>query len=265
MTDLCFAIPAFNEAAGIGGFLAELDDAFQDWEGSVMIEVVDDASNDGMSVVLADLVPSMRADLRVWVNEQNWGHGPTVLRAYRNAVASGAAIIVQIDGDGQFEVSDIRRVADRLLVGDVDLVVGVRRLRLDPWFRRLLTRALRAYLRLFFPVKVRDVNSPLRGYRTGTLEVLLSLVPDPSRVPNVYLTVAATQCGIPTEQINVAHRVRRGGNEQGTMWGPKVRTVLVPRRLLRFVAESFVESTGFIRRARRFTPDTIADSPATDD
>jgi hypothetical protein len=187
-----------------------------------------------------------------------------VLRAYRNAIASGAAIIVQIDGDGQFEVTDIRSVADRLLSGDVDLVVGVRWFRLDPWFRRLLTRALRVYLRLFFPVEVRDVNSPLRGYRAGTLEQLLSLVPDPSRVPNVYLTVAAAQCGIRAEQIDVEHRVRRGGNEQGTMWGPKVRTVLVPRRLLRFVAESFVESTGFMRRARRFTPGMIRRSPPAD-
>ena len=264
MTDICFAIPAFNESAGIGGFLTELDDAFHGWDGNVMIEVVDDASTDGMSAVLADLGPSMQAKLRVQVNEQNLGHGPTVLRAYRNAIASGAAIIVQIDGDGQFEVTDIRRLADRLLPGDVDLVVGVRWFRLDPWFRRLLTRALRVYLRLFFPVEVRDVNSPLRGYRAGTLEQLLSLVPDPSRVPNVYLTVAAAQCGIRTDQIDVEHRVRRGGNEQGTMWGPKVRTVLVPRRLLRFVAESFVESTGFMRRARRFRPGMIRPSPPTD-
>ncbi len=58
--------------------------------------------------------------------EQNSGHGPTVLRAYREAIATGADFVLQVDGDGQFEVSDIRRLADDIRHSGADIAMGKR-------------------------------------------------------------------------------------------------------------------------------------------
>ena len=185
----------------------------------------------------------------------NRGHGPTLLEAYRQALDVNANLVIQVDGDGQFLGSDLRRVVV-LLEDGADAVCGVRRFRYDPWFRMVMTRVVRSYVGISFGVPTRDANCPLRGYRSSLLDELLRWVPDEALVPNLYLTILAARHGVTMVEVDVNHRVRRGGNAVGTMWSD--RRSVIPKKLLAFSARALRESRTFHRIADSGRPPIVS-------
>ena len=247
---LALAIPAYNEADGIEEFLVELDETLARWDGPVKMFVVDDASGDATRKVLDELAVRLRAELVAETNEHNSGHGPTVLRAYRLALESGADYVLQVDGDGQFDGHQCWDLVAGLHDGKADVAAGVRTSRTDPWFRKVLTATVRLYLRVFFGVTRRDANCPFRLYRSPALAPLIDELDPGATIPTIYLSVLESRRRLVVSEVPVRHRVRRGSSEQGTTWGAKTRSVLVPRRLLRFVWSAFKESVAFRSRLR---------------
>jgi hypothetical protein len=158
--------------------------------------------------------------------------------------------VLQVDGDGQFHGSDLRRVLV-LLRDEAHAVSGVRRFRQDPWFRMVMTRLLRSYVHISFGVLARDPNCPLRGYDAEVLRELLAPLPEACLIPNLYLTVIASRRGLALLEVDVSHRVRRGSSAAGTSWTRGARAP-IPLRLLRFSAAALRESRSF--RARMDTP-----------
>jgi dolichol-phosphate mannosyltransferase len=242
------AIPAFNEADGIAGFLQEIDRALSPLVGSLRMFVVDDESTDETRDVLLRSASLLSASLEVISNGHNQGHGPSLMTAYRRALADRPDFVLQVDGDGQFHGSDLRRVLV-LLTDNAHAVCGVRRFRQDPWFRMTMTRVLRLYLRSAFSVRARDANCPLRGYDASLLAQLLEWVPDDCLIPNLYLTVLAARRGEPLLEVDVSHRVRRGTSVNGTTWGSGRSPI--PWRLIRFSTGALRESIDFRAKVRR--------------
>jgi glycosyltransferase involved in cell wall biosynthesis len=256
------AIPAYNEADGIAEFLREIDATLAPQTSDLRLVVVDDASTDGTAQVLEQLRPELSATLEVFVNPSNRGHGPSVLTAYARALEHEPDYVLQVDGDGQFAGSDLRRVLV-LLVDQAHAVCGVRRFRQDPWFRMAMTRLLRLYISSSFHVSARDANCPLRGYDASLLRELLGLVPDSSLIPNLYLSVIAARRGFTLLEVDVSHRVRRGDSATGSTWG-RTRGSLIPWRLVRFSAQALQESRAFRARLDRGSQQqrAVAHTPA---
>jgi dolichol-phosphate mannosyltransferase len=170
------AIPAYDEADGIGGFVREIDRALAPRVSSLALIVIDDASSDETGRVLSELEPQLQGKPEVIRNAENRGHGPSVLKAYRRALDHRPDYVLQVDGDGQFLGSDLRRLLV-LLIDEAHAVSGVRRFRQDPWFRMIMTRLVRSYVNFSFGVSARDPNCPLRGYEAAMLHDLLSAIP----------------------------------------------------------------------------------------
>ena len=248
MTSLAVAIPAYNEAEGIGTFLQELDRELKAVADEVTFVVVDDRSTDATAAVLAATAPQLRARLIVRTNAANLQHGPSVWLAYEAALDTGAQVVAQVDGDGQFSGRDLAAVVRS--VGDATTVLGVRAERVDPWFRKALTRVLRFVLRLLYGVRLLDANCPLRAFPAPVLRELLTQVDPSSLVPNVQLSVLVHTSAHPFVELTVDHLERRSANPQGTMWGAR-RTRLVPKRLVAFAARAGVETFVLAARARR--------------
>jgi glycosyl transferase family 2 len=237
------AIPAFNEAEGIAGFVQEIDDALAPHVQALRLIVVDDASTDRTSAELNAVADGLNGELELIRNPANRGHGPSLMTAYRSALRGGPDYVLQVDGDGQFLGSELRRMLV-LLLDDAHAVCGVRRFRQDPWFRMAMTRLVRRYLGSAFSVRARDPNCPLRGYEAPLLEQLLDCVQSDALIPNLYLTILAARSGVPLLEVDVAHRVRRGVESQGTSWGRTPRSPL-PWPLVRFSMQALSESLRF--------------------
>lgn len=239
---LCLAIPAYNEADGIAEFLADIDQNAGLWPGDVRAVVIDDCSTDDTTEQVRVAAKSLEhVAVSPTRREVNLGHGPTLVEALERSIAEQADVVLTVDGDGQFEASDLFRVAREILVPGVDVAIGVRKFRLDPWFRKFVTRGLRGLARVRFGVRFADVNSPLRAYRIGALESLMPALPPSTLVPNVRLSIELSRKSMRVAELYVTHRVRRGTVSEGTSWGGRNRTVLVPRRLVVFCRDALRE------------------------
>lgn len=258
------AIPAYNEADGIAGFIDELDEALAGCCAELRYVVVDDHSTDATPAVLERLAPRLAGTLELVASPVNRGHGPTVMEAYRRALAHEPDYVLQVDGDGQFAGSDLRRVLV-LLTDDAHAVCGVRRFRQDPRFRMAMTRVLRAYVRWGFGVRARDPNCPLRGYEAELLGGLLAAVPADSMVPNLYLTLVAARRQLTLLEVDVSHRVRRGARAVGSTWGRGGRRGWGASqwRLVRFSLRALRESVAFRASLRHEPGQSVSLAPGT--
>ncbi len=237
------AVPAYNEAEGIGSFLQEIDRALAPHVQSLRLVVVDDGSIDDTGAVVEALAPDLHGDLELLTNPVNRGHGPSLITAYEHALGGNPDYVLHVDGDGQFLGSELRRMLV-LLLDDAHATCGVRRFRQDPWFRMLMSGLVRQYVAWGFAVRARDPNCPLRGYEGPLLADLLAQVPRDSLIPNLYLTILAARQGVPLLEVDVTHRVRRGSSARGSTWGGSPRSP-IPWRLVRFSLQALAESWRF--------------------
>ncbi|MCL4837676.1 MAG: glycosyltransferase family 2 protein [Thermoanaerobaculia bacterium] len=202
--ELSLVVPAWNEAAAIAAVAAEwraaLDGLGLAWE----IRLYDDGSTDGTAAALA---PLAAADPRLVVTRQaNRGHGPTILRGFREARGRW---IAQADGDGEIPAAafpDLWRARE-----GADLVLGARQGRPQSLSRRLLSRGARLAVRLVAGGAPADVNCPFRLYRSEPFADLFARLEENSAVPNVALTALAVARGLSLREVPVPFAGRRAG------------------------------------------------------
>lgn len=231
---LVVVMPAFNEAEGLPGFIAEMRDHLAPIASRLTFVVADDRSTDDTVAVLRALEAP---DILVEPQPVNRGHGPTALAAYRAGMALQPEVLIHVDGDGQFLGEDFPRVLAALTPG-TDVVHGVRQSRTDPWFRKAITAVVRGVVGAAAGHRVADVNTPLRVYRPAALAALLETLPESAEVPHVHFSLAEARAGFVVAEVAVTSIPRRGSTETGTMWGSVRKPALPPKRLRQFVGRA---------------------------
>ncbi len=239
------AMPVFNESDGISTTLQNVDQVLSAGNFSVELFIQDDCSTDQTEKIIKTIAPQLKMVVHLQKNESNRGHGPTTFNAYKRAVNSENATILQLDSDGQFDPRELPLVIDS--VDDQHQVaIGVRIARTDPWFRKALTRLLSTYLGTSFNCKCRDPNSPIRAYQREFLRTLLNEIPNEPLIPNIYLTLLANMKQINVKEIAVSHRVREGSSKTGTMWrSGRSFKLFIPKRLIAFSFRAILELRQF--------------------
>lgn len=235
---IAIVMPAYNEADGIAGFLAEIHEHMVPIVGRLDIIVADDRSTDATAAAVESLGLE---GVTVQTQPFNRGHGPTALAAYRAGLATGADVIVHVDGDGQFDGADFPRVVRAIEATGADVVHGVRRGRDDPWYRRALSASLRILVWPFAGRAIPDINTPLRVYRPAALSTLTDAIGEDALVPNVHFSLAESRSGMDVRYVAVRSLPRRGAEATGTMWDAQGQPKLPPPRLRRFVRDALGE------------------------
>jgi len=119
-------IPCLNEAATIGGLIAEIRRILP----SVL--VVDDGSTDETRLI------ARKAGAQIIRHEKPAGKGASLNDGWRWASDQGFNWALSMDGDGQHDPRDISRFLDRATRGKASLIVGNRMVNAPaiPWLRR---------------------------------------------------------------------------------------------------------------------------------
>jgi glycosyltransferase involved in cell wall biosynthesis len=142
-------IPCYRVSGRVPGVIARIGPEVE------RIFVIDDACPEHTG----DLVERQCADRRVSVirHAENQGVGGAMVTGYRAALASGADIVVKIDGDGQMDPALIPRFIGAIVQGKADYTKGNRFYDLE--FLRAMPR-----VRLFGNATLSLVNKIASGY-----------------------------------------------------------------------------------------------------
>ncbi len=113
---IAVVIPAFNEEAAIADAVSSVP-SFVD-----RVIVVDDASRDNTSAY------ARNADSEVVVvrHASNRGVGAAIVSGYRDALVTGADVVVVMAGDGQMDPKDLPALLDPIALGHADYAKGNR-------------------------------------------------------------------------------------------------------------------------------------------
>jgi glycosyltransferase involved in cell wall biosynthesis len=180
-------IPAYNETPTLQSVLTRAIAANSDFE----VVVVDDGSQDGTGDIAA------RLGVTLLRHPFNMGYGAALQTGYKYALERNAALVVQMDADGQHDPTEIQELVAGIRSGKFDLIVGSRfiestdyrmgaarslgrkvfsalarvaGLRIsDPTsgFQGMNRRVLDLYVHDFFPTDYPDVDVLLTAYRYG--------------------------------------------------------------------------------------------------
>ena len=209
-------MPAWNEAEGIADFLSELNQSLTGKDPSFI--VVNDCSTDDTQRVIEQCA-EQGIRVSVVTNERNSGHGPSTVRALTLGLASGADIVLALDGDGQFQGPDVAHVVGVVESGDFDVVEGVRTQRHDPAYRKVVTTGTRVLVWTRSRRLPADANTPLRAYRPEVLRKILDRVPSDAMTPNLTISVLCRTWAIRLAEVPVISQPRRGASAIGSTWG----------------------------------------------
>jgi glycosyltransferase involved in cell wall biosynthesis len=173
-------IPAFNESEGIAGVVARVAEAGP-WH---QILVVDDGSSDETGARAAS------AGATVVRHPYNKGNGAAVKSGIRSA--TGEFILI-LDGDGQHQPDDARRLVGRL--GEYDLVIGARDAATQANAARWVGNGALNWLATYLTGReIPDLTSGFRAARRTALLEFLHLLPNGFSTPTTT-TLAFIRAG----------------------------------------------------------------------
>jgi glycosyltransferase involved in cell wall biosynthesis len=216
-------VPAFNERQSVGKLAHRLQRALPQFD----VLVIDDGSTD-------DTLRQVPAHAAVVSLPFNLGIGGAMQTGYRYAALHGYDVAIQVDGDGQHRPGEVRRLVDRLIRSNSDMVVGSRFLG-DGRYKQSVSRSvgigiLSTLIRLLSGLPITDCTSGFRVINRRVIQAFAHWYPDDYPEPEVILLLHRS--GFKVTELGVKMRQRRAGMTsiplmRGLFYVLKVTTALL--------------------------------------
>ena len=208
---LSYFFPAHNEEANLEGLVAEALEVLPTLADTFEIIAVDDGSRDGTPALADALSAAHPGVVRAVHHPTNLGYGAALRSGFG---AARYELVAFTDGDRQFKVADIGRLTERLAAADAPaVVVGYRIKRADPLIRTLYARAYRLANRIFFGLKVTDVDCACKLFRREALEGLR--VESGGAFFSAEMIIKLRAAGRTVVEVGVPHYPRTAGSATG--------------------------------------------------
>ncbi|MFZ2153356.1 MAG: glycosyltransferase family 2 protein [Microgenomates group bacterium] len=185
------------------------------WE----IILVNDGSTDNSATILRSLQSQYPQNVKIVTHPHNRGYGA--------AFKSGAyhcqyEWISFIDGDGQFDYSEIDRLITTQKSTHADLVIGYYKQRQVPWFRLWGTALWQLAVFFFFRLNVRDIDCGFKLFSQKVINTIPSLEAERGPFISSEFLLKSKKSGFKIVEVGVTHYPRTEG--QGT--GANLNVVL---------------------------------------
>jgi len=197
-------MPAYNEAANIEETICKCFETLSLLTDDAEVVVTNDGSRDETGAVLAEM-KTRYPRLVVIENNPNQGYGAALGRAIYSSTGD---VVISLDSDGQFDISDTRDLLP-LLKDDVDIVAGYRKAKKDSVFKVLADRIMNLMIRLMFNVRYKDTNCALKLYK-GDVIRSMHLEARGFQLPTEII-LKAHASGLNVIESPVNHQERSGG------------------------------------------------------
>ena len=197
-------IPAYNEAGNIEKVVNNIRDNYPQYD----YVIINDGSNDNTEEIC------IRNHYNLISLPLNLGIGGAVQTGYRYAMKNRYDIAIQIDGDGQHDISYVDKLIAPIVNGEADITIGSRFISKEGFqssvSRRIGIMFLSVLIQCTCFKKVRDVTSGFRAVNDKFIKVYAENYP--SDYPEPEAIVAAVMHHGKIKEIPVVMRKRNSGN-----------------------------------------------------
>ena len=209
-SSLLVIVPAYNEEGAVSGVIRSVREVLP----GVRIIVIDDGSWDNTARV------AERGGADVFRLPHHLGLGGAVQTGYRFAFEHDYQRVVRVDGDGQHNPADIRKLLEAMDQGDYDMVSGSRFLVPNGY----PTRTMRRFGSLLFswilrPILGKRMTDPTSGFvavNRKALEVFsLSF---PLEYPEIEALVVLKRKALRFSEVPTKMLPRRSGQSTINSW-----------------------------------------------
>jgi len=218
--ELSWFFPAHDEAQNIEPLVEEALRELPRLAERFEIICVDDGSRDGTGAIADRLAAEHPGVVRVVHHPVNRGYGAALRSGFG---AARYPLVCFTDGDRQFRIADLGLLLDRMRSpvdprGDAtaprpDVVVGYRIKRADPAIRLAYARTYRACLRLFYGLRLRDVDCACKLFRREALEGIRLESGGAFLSAELLIKLRATRRSV--VEVGVPHHPRPAGRASG--------------------------------------------------
>jgi dolichol-phosphate mannosyltransferase len=207
-------LPTYEEAASVERIVAEAQAKLPE---SAQVLIVDDNSPDGTGEIAERLAGEGDA-VHVLHRPVKEGLGPAYIAGFKQALAEGAGLIVEMDADFSHEPAYLPRLLDA--AERADLVLGSRYVGgggVADWgpLRQAISRGGSAYSRLVLGLDVRDLTGGFKCFRREVLEAIdLDAVRSRGYAFQVEMTYRAIELGFRVVEVPIVFRDRQEGKSK---------------------------------------------------
>lgn len=227
---LSVVIPCFNEAENIAAVLQEWCEVYESHKNttieSIEFLVIDDGSTDETAAMAR--VDMQSASLRIIRHASNKGYGAALQSGFHAATGEW---VVTFDGDAQYDPRDFEKLWIAINENGADIAAGYRVKRSDNVMRIFNGRAWTWLMNSSLRLKLKDLDSSFKLYRSDTLRKALPLT-STGAFMWAELFHSLKLCGATIVQVPINHRIRQYGTPSGNSPAVVVRAFVEWMRYL---------------------------------
>jgi dolichol-phosphate mannosyltransferase len=214
---LVICLPTYNERENLEPLVRALGSVFGSTGLDGRVLVVDDSSPDGTGEI-ADRLAEELPWVSVLHRERKEGLGPAYLAGFRQALADGAELVMEMDADFSHDPADVPRLVEA--AGRADLAIGSRYVAgggVRNWglVRRAISRWGCLYAQVILGLRVRDTTGGFKCYRRAVLETVpLGRIHSKGYAFQIETTYRALRAGFTVEEVPIIFTDRETGHSK---------------------------------------------------
>lgn len=207
--ELSLFIPFWNEEENIEKVITDAVKIVRNIAVKWEIIMIDDGSDDQTFKIAKKLEKTFSPDLKTIQHFPNRGYGSALKEGFKY---SKYKIVAFIDGDGQFDVSEINKFLE--IIDICDIVIGKRKKRKDNFTRHLLMNFLKVWDFILFNFNYADIDCGFKVFKKSAILKILPLKSEGAMITTEILAKAKKN-NLVIMQVSVNHYARKYGNQSG--------------------------------------------------
>lgn len=226
LPSLSIFVPAFNEAGNIEACLKSANEIANQISDKYEILLVDDGSAD-QTIAIAKNLQAQNSNIKIVQHESNQGYGTALQTGIKNCQYE---YIFFTDADLQFDLSELHSFLP--YVPDFDVVIGYRYNRQDPFIRILNAKAWNLLIKLFFQLKIKDINCAFKLFKKEVIQKID--IHSKGAMVSAEILIKLRQHNVSIMELPVKHMPRKWGSATGA----KISVILLAiKELIRIKQE----------------------------